>query len=422
MIAPFSYLPIAFPHSNRYLNSMRPAIVVHHHEITLKGENRRLFERQLMKNVRNSLSGMVPASAIHGGYGRFIIELSGDEAASSVEGRLGTLFGISNICTGLRVEQNLGQMCTAAETLLEGREFNTLKVNARRPDKNFPIGSMEINEQVGAYLCKRFNVRANLSQPDETVYVEVVDGVAYVYRSKLPGAGGLPSGVSGRVVALLSAGFDSPVAAWQMMKRGASVIFVHFHSLPYTSLRSIEQVRQIVTALTRYQLRSKLYLIPFAEIQNEIVLRAPQSLRVILYRRMMVRIAEDIARRERAEALATGESVGQVASQTLRNIRVIDEAASLPILRPLSGSDKEEIIKISRNIGTFDISSQPYDDCCSYLAPRNPETWSVASEVTAAETNLDLEAFICQAREKAALESFVFPEVREENLVESPAG
>jgi len=401
---------------------MQPAIVLHHHEITLKGENRRFFERQLMKNIRSSLSGLVPSSAIHGGYGRFIIELDGEDAAPQIEGRLGAIFGISNICTGVRVDQNLAQICTAADTLLEGREFRTLKVNARRPDKNFPIGSMEINEQVGAYLCKRFNVRANLSNPDETVYVEAVDGVAYVYRSKLQGAGGLPSGVSGRVVALLSAGFDSPVAAWQMMKRGASVIFVHFHSLPYTSVRSVEQVRQIVNVLTRYQLRSKLYLIPFAEIQNEIVLRAPQPLRVILYRRMMVRIAEDIARKERAEALATGESVGQVASQTLRNIRVIDEAASLPILRPLSGSDKEEIIQLSRNIGTFDISSQPYDDCCSYLAPRNPETWSAAAGVAAAETNLDLDEFVRRAREKEALESFVFPEVREENLVESPAG
>lgn len=399
---------------------MQPVIIVHHHEIVLKGENRRYFECQLMKNVRTSLEGVIAPPAVRGGYGRFIIELGPGAGTAEAEERLSCVFGLSNICSGVRVAQHLDDICRAAETMLEGREFRTIKVDTRRADRNFATGSMAVNERVGEFLCKRFSVRANLSRPDETIYIEIVDGAAYVYRSKLNGPGGLPVGVSGRIALLLSAGFDSPVAGWQMMKRGASVISVHFHSMPYTSRRSVDQVRQIVAALTRYQFHSKLFLVPFAAIQNEIVLRAPESLRVILYRRMMVRIAEAVARQERAEALATGESIGQVASQTLRNIRVINDAASLPILRPLAGTDKEEIIALARKIGTHDISKESDDDCCSYLAPRSPDTRSVPAEVERAESNLDVAGFVHRALETMTAESFSFPAVGKESPVELP--
>jgi thiamine biosynthesis protein ThiI len=406
---------------------MHPVIILHHHEIILKGENRRYFERQLMKNVRISLRGVVAPGAIRGGYGRSIIDLAPGSTPGEAEQRLTGVFGLSNICTGLRIEQEADSICTAAGEILEGREFKTIRVETRRVDKNFPVSSMALNARVGEYLCTRFSVRANLSRPDETIYIELVDGAAYVYRSKLKGPGGLPVGVSGRVAALLSAGFDSPVAAWQMMKRGASVIFVHFHSMPYTSVRSVEQVRQIVAALTRYQFQSKLFLVPFAESQNEIVLRTPQPLRVILYRRMMIRIAEAVARRERAEALATGESIGQVASQTLRNIRVINDAASLPVLRPLSGSDKEDIMSLARTIGTHDLSKEQNDDCCSYLAPRNPATWADPSEVREAETTLDIPGLVEKALGATTSERFSSPaaaddEEVERHAVEEPAG
>jgi thiamine biosynthesis protein ThiI len=235
----------------------------------------------------------------------------------------------------------------------------------------------------------------------------------------MKGAGGLPVGASGKVVSLLSAGIDSPVSSWQMMKRGANVIFVHFHSMPYTSVNSVDQVKQLVNILTRYQFRSKLYLVPFAEAQNEIVLQAPQALRIILYRRMMVRIAERIAFQEKAEALVTGEAVGQVASQTLRNIRVINEAATLPILRPLSGFDKEETMAIARSIGTYDISKEPYDDCCSFLAPRKPSTWASAEEVSSAETKFDIEHLIQLTLSKTTTETFTYPIVQQDALVET---
>ncbi len=395
---------------------MQFVIILHHHEIVLKGENRLYFERQLMKNVRNVLAGIVDRSSVTGGYGRFVVRNVGEESTEQALKRLARLFGLSNICIGVETVQDVGAFCGAADQLLEGRSFNTIRVNARRPDKKFATGSMELNAQVGEYLCRRYHVRADLTNPDETIHIEVANGTAFVYRSKVAGAGGLPTGVTGKVVSLLSAGFDSPVASWQIMKRGASVVFAHFHSMPYTGPQSVEQVRRIAETLTKYQLGSVLYLIPFAPVQNEIVVGAPQPLRVILYRRMMVRIAEEIARSESAEALVTGESLGQVASQTLRNIRVIDEAASLPLLRPLAGADKEETMAVARKIGTYEISAEPYDDCCSFLAPRRPETWASPDAVVAAERNLDIPRLVAMGIEGMSFERFSFPVVRREAL------
>ena len=408
-------LLIAFASAKPYLFAMQLVIIVHHHEIVLKRDNRRFFERQLMNNIHTALRGLISLSSISGGYGRFVIGLDTDQAVDEISEKLGYIFGLANICVGVKVEQNLEVFCTTAEKLLAGREFKTIKVETHRPDKNFPLRSLEVNARVGEHLCKRFGVRANLKQPDETVYIEIANGEAYVYRSKAKGLGGLPVGVSGSVVSLLSAGFDSPVASWHMMRRGARVIFVHFHSMPYVGQNSVEQVRELAARLTRYQFSSRLHLIAFAEAQNEIVLHAPQSLRVILYRRMMVRIAQEIALREKAEALVTGEVVGQVASQTLRNIRVIDAVATLPILRPLSGTDKEEIISTARKIGTHDISAEPYDDCCSFLAPRKAETFAGLQDVETAESELNIPHLVGTAIAKSTSEVFHYPKRENES-------
>jgi thiamine biosynthesis protein ThiI len=384
---------------------MAPVIVLHHHEIVLKGANRGFFERQLAKNLRRALAGIIAPERIQGKFGRTVIALDGDEPSEEIARRLATVFGLAKICTGVRVEADLEEIGGAAEAILEGVPFSTIRVDARRVDKNFPLNSMGINAAVGARLCSRYGVRANLTSPDATIHIALADRCAYVYRSKVNGAGGLPVGVSGKVIGLLSAGFDSPVACWRLMKRGATVVFVHFHSMPYTGEASVDQVRQLVELLARYQFGARLHLIPFAALQQEIVLRAPQKLRVVLYRRFMLRIAEAIARREKAEALLTGEAVGQVASQTLRNIRVIEEAVTYPILRPLAGSDKEETLATARLIGTYDISSSPYDDCCSFLAPRKPETWADPAEVRDAEASLDIGLLVGQALEAAVVES-----------------
>jgi tRNA uracil 4-sulfurtransferase len=390
---------------------MNPVIIVHHHEITLKGDNRRYFERQLLQNIRNILKGLLPQTAMSGGYGRFVLHLDPANDAEKILQELVHVFGLANICIGVEVEQSIDKFCSAAVHLLDGVSFKSICVRTVRSDKKFQTRSMEVNAIVGARICEDFGVRANLTQPEETIFIEIADGTSFVYRSKLPGAGGLPSGVSGKVVTLISAGFDSPVAAWKIMKRGATNIFVHFHSLPYTSRHSLDQVRLIVEQLTRYQLHSKLYLVPFADLQNEIVLKTPQHLRVVLYRRFMLRIAEIIALDEKAEALVTGEAVGQVASQTLRNIRNIEAAVLLPILRPLSGTDKEETMVLARRIGTHDISKEPYDDCCSFLAPRKPETWSKIDEITDAEAKLDIPALLESTMSKITTEQFSYPTI-----------
>src|SRR5579862_1153817 len=397
---------------------MKSVIVAHHHEITLKGNNRRHFENVLAANIRGILKDILPTQSVLGGYGRFVLPLESDELIVPIADRLCKVFGLANVCAGVEIRQDVGEMCQAADLLLKGRKFSTIRIETRRPDKSFATRSMDVSREVGAYVCDKYSIRANMSHPDETIYIEIVNGVAYVYSAKQNGAGGLPVGVSGKVVSLMSAGFDSPVASWQMMKRGAKVIFVHFHSEPYTSPRSVDQVRTLVEQLTQYQGESKLLLVTFADVQNEIVLRSPPPLRIILYRRMMVRIAGEIARREKAEALVTGEAVGQVASQTLRNIRVIDAASEYPILRPLSGADKEETLDIARKIGTHDISKEPYDDCCSFLAPRAPETWADLGAAEEAEAKYDIPAMIAKSIESAVKESFRYPHV--DNPVEEP--
>jgi len=386
---------------------MKSVIVVHHHEIVLKRNNRAYFERQLTANLRLALAGLGPSFTVRPGYGRSVIEggESPGEAAPALA-RLAKVFGVANICAGVKVSQDVAEFCAAADGLLAGSEFRTIRVHTNRADKRFATRSMDVSAQVGEYICTKYGVRADLTTPDETVFIEIADGAAYVYRSKMKGAGGLPVGVSGKIVSLLSAGFDSPVASWQMMRRGGAVIFIHFHSMPYTDARSVDQVRDLVKVLTLWQFRSRLWLVPFAEVQNRIVLGTPQELRVILYRRMMFRIAEAVALREGAEALATGEALGQVASQTLRNIRVINEVATLPVLRPLAGTDKEETMALAREIGTYDISKEPYDDCCSFLAPRKPATWASPEEVRRAEAALDTPELVRMALEAMTVETY----------------
>jgi thiamine biosynthesis protein ThiI len=380
-----------------------PVVICHYHEVALKQKNRRIFEKKLRTNIAFALSDLVGQRMVMRGYGRLkIVLLFGfdeREKFEIVRSRLSNVFGIVNFGIGLSVRLDIEDICKASLKVIEGKSFNTFRVKTKRQNKNFPLNSTEVNKQVGAFIIEHFknngaDVKVDLKNPDLTVYVEIVDKEVYVYADRFKGPGGLPVGSSGKVVALISAGFDSPIASLLMMKRGAKVVFVHFHSYPYTSYDSIEQVREIVKILSKYQLHSKLYIVPIAEAQRIIVLNAPVGLRTILYRRLMVRIAEKVAQIEGAEALVTGESLGQVASQTLRNIRVINQVATLPILRPLIGIDKEEIIQKAKEIGTYEISSQPYDDCCSFLTGRHPETWANLDEILEIEKKLDWDNLI----------------------------
>jgi len=295
------------------------------------------------------------------------------------------------------VERDLGAIKELLAQLVPRRSFSSFRITTNRADKTFPGTSMEISRELGAYVKGLTQARVDLTHPDLTIYVDILPREAYVYFDKVPGPGGLPVGVSGRVVALLSGGIDSPVAAWHMMKRGCPVLFLHFHSYPLVDTSSLEKASELVEHLTQYQYRSRLFLTPLAEIQKRIILTAPPAYRVVLYRRFMVRIAEAIARREGALALVTGESVGQVSSQTLENMAVIEAVTTLPILRPLVGLDKQEIVERARAIGTYETSIQPDQDCCSLFVPRHPVTRARPEEVERMEAGLEVGALVEEA-------------------------
>jgi thiamine biosynthesis protein ThiI len=340
---------------------------------------------------------------------RLLLTFKNDVPPTTLIERMSTVFGVANFSMVERTARDIDALRSRILASLNGNRFESFRIETQRGDKTFPLTSPEINRQLGAAVKEKTNSRVDLENPEFTVTVEILPRDAFFGFNKLPGPGGLPVGASGRVVALISGGFDSPVAAYRMMQRGCRLIFVHFHSTPFQDKTSQEKVRRLVTMLTRHQFTSRLYLVPFGEIQRQIVAAVARPLRVVLYRRMMLRIAEAIARKEKAKALVTGESLGQVASQTLDNMSVIQQASRLPILRPLVGMDKQEIIDQARRIGTFEISSIPDQDCCQLFVPKHPATKARFSEVEADETKLDVKELLRYGVENAIEEEFRFP-------------
>jgi thiamine biosynthesis protein ThiI len=383
-------------------------VIIHYHEIALKLGNRLFFERQLRRNILRAARGLGMQDVLRLS-GRMMGMLGPGADWEKVAAALQRVFGTAYFAPAVKLGQDLQQIKEAATQLLTGRQFSSFKVETKRAQKHFHLTSPQINAEVGEHLRQRFPARVDLSRPELTLYIEIVDNYALIYSDRIEGPGGLPVGTGERAVCLISGGIDSPVAAYKMMKRGVRLIFAHFHSAPFTSAASQRNVERLVEKLTTYQFRSKLYLIPFAEIQQHIVAQSPPSYRVLLYRRAMIRIAEAIARQHKAQALVTGENVSQVASQTLTNLRVIGEAATLPILRPLAGDDKQEIITLARRIGTFEISTEPYEDCCSLFVPPHPETRGKLPVVQEFEAKLNLQPLLEQSIEKAVQKEFKFP-------------
>ena len=392
---------------------LRPAVVVHYHEISLKRGNRPLFLRQLARNLQRAVSDLGPVR-LRQLSGRILLELDGNERPERVRDRVARVCGIASVALAWRVESTLDAMKAAVVQVIEGRRFPSFRVSARRAFKTYPMTSVELNRELGAFVLERVGrdvTRVDLHHAALDVHVEVLPAETFVYVDPTPGPGGLPVGASGTVAALLSGGIDSPVAAWRMMKRGCRVLFVHFHSVPYLPATSQAKARALVERLTEWQYRSQLLLVPLGEIQREVVLTVPPPLRVVVYRRMMFRIAQALAGQTGALALTTGESVGQVASQTLHNIARIDEVAELPVLRPLIGMDKLEITAEAQRLGTFEISIEPDADCCTLFVPRHPATRVSPDEIRAAEARLDLPRLITMGVEGAQLETFEFPSV-----------
>lgn len=367
--------------------------VIHYAEVGLKGKNRVFFEKKLTRNIRLSLRGTDYAE-VKRLHDRIVVYLNDETDVYEIENRLRRVMGIAHFELVYRTEKEISAIKETALQLTEGKTYETLKVETKRTDKTFPMTSPEISKEVGGYLIQKTGTQADMNNPDLRFWVNISHKDAYIYTDKQRGIGGLPVGVSGKILVMLSGGIDSPVAAWQMMKRGAKAIFIHFYSYPYTDKASLEKVVELARILSESNYRSEVFLVPFADLQQIIVTETPTPFRVLLYRRMMTRIAQRVASLVDAEALVTGESLAQVASQTLTNLRSIEAIAEIPILRPLIGFDKVEIIAKAVEIGTFEISTQPHQDCCSLFVPKHPATHASIADLDKAEAGLDISALV----------------------------
>lgn len=352
-------------------------IVVHYAEIGIKGKNRPVFERQLAGNIEKVVKGKVRRFS-----GRMLLETRERKAP----GKLKRVFGIANFSEAVSCRPDLKSISREAVKILKGKK-GTFKVQARRDWKGFPLTSMELNQEVGAEVVKRLGLGVRMKGQDTTLYIELLKDQALLYTEIEQGPGGLPVGVSGKVVCLLSGGIDSPVSGWNMMKRGCEVVFVHFWN---QAMGGKGKMAEIMRELRKWQPGARVVTIPFREIQNRIIAKVPAEWRMIIYRRVMFRLAEKLARKEGALALVTGESLGQVASQTLDNMTVIQEAVDIPVLRPLVGMDKKDIIDLAQRIGTYKISIKPYQDCCTFMVPKHPVTRARIEQVKRVEQGLDI--------------------------------
>jgi thiamine biosynthesis protein ThiI len=384
------------------------SVIVHYQEIALKGRNRPWFVERLVANIRAVADGL-GVSKVRALMGRIEIHQVADSDWSELCCRLSRLPGIANFSRAIRSPCDFEAIADTVLAELAEIEVSSFRVSARRADKRFPWTSPQIERELGQRIqCDR-GWDVDLERPELTVRVELLSDVAFCLLGKEPGVGGLPSGVSGRVACLLSGGIDSPVAAFRLIKRGCRVRLIHFHSYPILSHASQDKVAEIAEILTRHQLETRLYSVAFGDIQRKVVVAVPPPLRVVIYRRLMLRIAEQIARSSGSSALVTGEAVGQVASQTLDNMSVIDAVSSLPVLRPLVGMDKEEIVGEARRLGTYQVSIIPDEDCCTLFTPKHPATRAHRNQVEASESALLIDELVQEAVSSAVCRDFRFP-------------
>jgi thiamine biosynthesis protein ThiI len=389
------------------------AIVVHYKELALKGRNRPWFIKLLVSHLKSVLRDL-DVRSVRSGVGRIEIEIGPHADWTVLSDRLRRVFGVANYSLAGRSTVDLDELAAAIVADLGDHKPESFRVTARRADKRLPFTSPEIERHVGGRVKQATSWRVDLEQPALEIFVEMLSDHSFYLFGKERGAGGLPTGTGGRVACLLSGGIDSPVAAYRMMRRGCSVMLVHFHSYPILSRASQEKVREIAALLTRYQLRSRLVQVPFGPLQQQVVLAVAPALRVVAYRRLMVRIAERLATSWRARALVTGEVIGQVASQTLDNMTIIGEAATLEILRPLVGMDKDEIADEAQRLGTFPISIIPDQDCCQLFTPRHPATRVRREDIVRAEQALPVAQMVERAVAESTVEDFRYP------MLESP--
>ena len=366
-------------------------------ELVLKGLNRRSFEDKLQANIYRRLNNLGQFRVYTRQSTTYVEPMNGDCDMDGAWDALTKVFGVVGLSRARACEKDKDAILAAAREYLDDKlsAAKTFKVETKRADKTFPMTSIQLSQYVGGELDELYpNLTVDVHHPELTVHVEIRDYAAFVHADPEPGAGGLPVGINGRAVSLLSGGIDSPVASWMIAKRGVALEMVHFFSYPYTSPEAKEKVIQLARLLTPYTGRLTVHVVPFTAIQEELRRSCPPELFTIIMRRFMMRIAQRVAQRCGAKALVTGECLGQVASQTMEAMNVTGAVVDMPILRPVVGMDKEDIVQISRKIGTFDTSILPYEDCCTVFTPRHPRLRPTMEEVEWAEQSLDIESMV----------------------------
>ncbi len=384
---------------------MKEIILLKLGEVVLKGLNRHRFEEALLQNIRRRLAGLGQFDVRERQSTICVSPRSEDADLFSAQERLSKVFGLASLTRACEVEKNMDAILNAAAEYLRLplSGVRTFKVESKRSDKKFPLNSPQICNQAGSFLLSRFpNLKVDVNHPDYTVRIEIRDTAAYVHGNAERGAGGIPVGTGGKAAVLISGGIDSPVAAWMMARRGVELTAVHFASPPYTSERAEQKVKDLLARVGAWAGRITMFTVPFAKAQEQLLANCPEDLFTVLMRRLMMRCAEAIAQKEGCGALITGESLGQVASQTLEAIVCTDAAAQMPVFRPLIGMDKREIIDMANRIGTYELSILPYEDCCTVFTPKHPRTKPVLKFVEQAESALDCGALVeeCVAHAK----------------------
>lgn len=378
---------------------MKEVLLLKCGEIVLKGLNRKTFEDKLVGNIKRRLKHVAPCEVTMR-QSVIYVWIGEDSDADAIMDAVKKIFGIALICRAAVCDKTLEAMQETAETYLADRiaEAKSFKVETKRGDKRFPMTSIQVSQHIGGNLADKYeNLKPDMHTPELTVHLEIRDEHAFVHAGPEPGAGGMPVGTNGRAAMLLSGGIDSPVAGYMMSKRGLELVAIHFFSYPYTSERAKEKVIELAEIMTAYTGRMPLLVVPFTKIQEAIRDNCHEELFTLIMRRFMMRIAEKLAIQEGCGGLITGESLGQVASQTMPAMAVTGTVCSLPIFRPVIGMDKEEIVQIARKIGTFETSILPYEDCCTVFTPKHPNTKPKLPKILEAEANLDVDALVEEA-------------------------
>ena len=369
-------------------------------EIVLKGLNRRTFEQKLLSNLRHSLYGV---GEYRVWYSQSTVYIEGADEASDMDAAFeaaGKVFGIIKLSRAAECEKDKDAITALAKEYLRGEltAAKSFKVESKRSDKRFPMTSIELSQYVGGELSEAYpHLKVEMREPELVVHLEVRETAAYVHAAPVDGAGGMPVGSNGVAVSLLSGGIDSPVSSYMIAKRGVRLVPVHFFSFPYTSEAAKEKVIELARLLTPYCGKMPLFVVPFTHIQEQIRDKCPEEYFTLVMRRFMMRIAEKIAEAQGAKAIVTGENLGQVASQTMEAMASTQAVLSLPVLQPLIGLDKEQIVRLARRIGTFETSILPYEDCCTVFTPRHPKTHPKLEEVARAESAMDIEGLVAEA-------------------------